>query len=134
MDGAAGPSRDQTPIKKELSPSPGDRLTMNIQRSEAALPAWQQDPVLLRVRKTEIYLAICAEATQVGAMIYFGHELGIRAGHPNGTNWLPQGQRLLVRLTAWLLSLKVISTLSTQGRSRLILHPGSVGAKCSSSP
>ena len=86
--------------------------------------AYQQNPGAVERWKSEEYPAIRAEATAVGATIYFGDEAGVRSDFHAGATWAPIGKTPIVRTTGARHSLNLISAVSAQGALRFSTYAG----------
>jgi transposase len=86
--------------------------------------AYQQNRVAVERWKNEDYPAIRAEASAMGATIYFGDEAGVRTDFHSGTTWAPVGQTPVVRTNGTRDSINLISALSAQGALRFSTYVG----------
>lgn len=90
--------------------------------------AYQQDPEKVQEWKEQTYPAIRAEATKIGATIFFADEAGIRTDHHAGTTWAPIGQTPVVTATGERKSVNMISAISPGGQLHFDLFEGSMNA------
>jgi transposase len=91
--------------------------------------AYQQDPERVREWKEQTYPAIRAEATKIGATIFFADEAGIRTDHHAGTTWAPIGQTPVVTATGERASVNMISAISPGGQLHCDLFEGRMNAE-----
>ena len=66
--------------------------TLGLSPQRPVFRATQQDPERVKRWRESDYPAIRAEAAQVGGMIYFADEAGIRSDYHSGTTWAPVGR------------------------------------------
>ena len=102
------------------------KLGLSVQRP--LYRAYQQDRELVRRWKTEEYPKIRAQATEVGALIFFADEAGIRTDHHAGTTWAPVGQTPVVAATGERKSVSMISAVSPRGEIHFDVFLGTVNA------
>jgi len=91
--------------------------------------AYQQNPAAVEAWKTETYPAIRAEAEQVGAMVYFCDEAGIRSDYHAGTTWAAVGRTPVVKTTGARHTINMISAVTAKGALRFAVYDGNLNAK-----
>lgn len=92
--------------------------------------ATEQDPAAVQRWREETYLAIKAEADQVGATIYFGDEASISSRFHAGTTWGEKGKTPVVEATAYRDRASMISAIEQRGRIHFEVVTGTVDAEC----
>jgi len=75
----------------------------------------EQDPERVRAWLQDEYPKIQARARREGALVLFGDEMGVRAGHTAGKSYAPIGERAVVPLTGKRFSANVISVIAADG-------------------
>jgi transposase len=90
--------------------------------------AYQQDPAAVEAWKTQTYPGIRAEAEQVGAVIYFCDEAGIRSDYHAGTTSAPVGRTPVVKTTGARHAVNMISAVTAQGALRFAVYDGTLTA------
>jgi transposase len=90
--------------------------------------AYQQNPELVKIWKTETYPAIRARAAEVGATIYFADEAAIRTDHHAGTTWAPVGRTPVVAATGERKSVNMVSAVSPSGEFHFEILDGNMNA------
>ena len=103
--------------------------TLGLSPQRPVFRATQQDPERVKRWRESDYPAIRAEAAQVGGMIYFADEAGIRSDYHSGTTWAPVGQTPVVTSTGARYSLNMISAVTPKGRLRFSTFTGSMNTK-----
>jgi len=73
--------------------------TLGFSPQRPVFRASQQDPERVRRWREQDYPAIREQAAQVGAVIYFADEAGIRSDYHSGTTWAPVGKTPVVTST-----------------------------------
>lgn len=86
--------------------------------------AYEQDPEAVARWKTEQYPRLRAEATQVGARIFFADEASLRSDHHSGTTWAPRGRTPIVTKTGSRFTVNMVSAISAQGEIHFDLFEG----------
>jgi len=103
--------------------------TLGLSPQRPVFRATQQDPERVKRWRESDYPAIRAEAAQVGGMIYFADEAGIRSDYHSATTWAPVGQTPVVTSTGARYSLNMISAVTPKGRLRFSTFTGSMNTK-----
>lgn len=91
--------------------------------------AYQQDEAAVARWKTEEFPAIRAEAAQVGGVVYFADEAGLRSDYHAGTTWAPVGCTPVVKTTGARHSLNMVSAVTATGQMRFATYTGSFTAE-----
>jgi len=103
--------------------------TLGFSPQRPVFRASQQDPERVRRWREQDYPAIREQAAQVGAVIYFADEAGIRSDYHSGTTWAPVGKTPVVTSTGARHSVNMISAVTPKGRLRFSVFTGSMTAK-----
>jgi transposase len=90
--------------------------------------AWQADPDAVAAWKATEYPKIAAEATKVGATVYFADEASVRSDYHAGTTWAPVGKTPVVKTTGARFSVNMISAVTARGALRFSLINGTLTA------
>lgn len=102
--------------------------TIGLSPQRPLFRAYQQDPEAVKRWKTEEYPAIRAEATKVGATIYFADEASVRSDYHAGTTWAPVGRTPVVRTTGARFSVNMISAVTATGSFKYDIISGTLDA------
>jgi len=100
--------------------------TIGLSPQRLLFRAYQQDPEAVERWKTQDYPAIRAEATKLGATIYFAEEAAVRSDYHAGTTWAPVGQTPVARTTGARLSVNMISAVTATGSFKYDIISGSL--------
>lgn len=90
--------------------------------------ARQQDAEAVRVWKEQTYPAIRAQAAQVGGIVLFADEAGVRTDFHSGTTWGQVGATPVVQASGQRQSVMMVSAVSALGHLRFHLHEGTFRA------
>jgi transposase len=88
--------------------------------------AYQQNPEAVARWKAETYPRLRREAAEVGAMIYFADEAGVRSDYHAGTTWAPAGQTPVVAATGDRFGINLVSAVAAKGKLRFAAYDGSL--------
>jgi transposase len=91
--------------------------------------AYQQDPEAVARWKAETYPQIRAQATHVGATIYFADEAGVRSDYHAGTTWAPVGRTPVVATTGDRFGVNLISAVTAKGALRFAAYDGNLNGR-----
>ena len=131
MDPRTGAAADLGPVPDPVIGGVVGRLlrTLGFSPQRPVFRASQQDPERVRRWREQDYPAIREQAAQVGAVIYFADEAGIRSDYHSGTTWAPVGKTPVVTSTGARHSVNMISAVTPKGRLRFSVFTGSMTAK-----
>lgn len=91
--------------------------------------AYEQDPDAVALWKTETYPRLRAEASLVGAKIFFEDEASLRSDHHSGTTWAPRGQTPIVTKTGSRFTINMVSAVSAKGEIHFDLFEGRMNSE-----
>jgi transposase len=78
--------------------------------------ALEQNPAQVRYWLQTKYPAICRQAKEEKAQIWWGDETGLRSDHQTGTTWGEKGRTPVVRQSGKRISCNIVSAITNQGK------------------
>jgi transposase len=93
--------------------------SMSVQKP--AKRALEQNPAQVGYWLKGKYPAICRQAREENAQIWWGDESGLRSGHQTGTTWSEKGKTPVVKGTGRRFGCNMISAITNQGDLRFMV-------------
>jgi len=84
--------------------------------------AYEQRPAAVSKWLKEDYVEIVEKAKEEQAEVHWGDECGVRSDSQHGRSYAPKGKTPVIRLSAKRTSVKMISTVTNQGKVRFMIY------------
>lgn len=91
--------------------------------------AYEQQSTALQHWLDEAYPEIEGKAKAEGAEIHWGDETGFHNDHHYGRGYSPKGKTSVIRISAKLVQMNMISTVTNQGKSRFMVYRENMNAQ-----